>query len=77
MDPDELKLVLARAFDRAWARYYISGRVTISPEIGSPALANYLVKMARDGITDEAKLAAGGTLQLLSLTPDEFDDLSA
>ena len=38
MDADELKLVLARAFDRAWARYYRPGRVRMSPDIARPAL---------------------------------------
>jgi hypothetical protein len=77
LDPDELKLVLARAFDRAWARYYRPGRVRISPEVARPALANRLVQMAKDGVTDEGRLAAGGVLHLLSITPDEPGNLSA
>jgi hypothetical protein len=76
LDSDELKLVLARAFDRAWVRYYQPGRVTIPPDIARPALANQLVKMAKDGVTDESKLAAGGVLHLVSLTPEEPGDVS-
>ena len=71
MDGDDLKMVLARAFDRAWTRYYRMGRVTISPEVARPALANHLVKMTKDGVTDESKLAAGGVLHLISITPEE------
>jgi hypothetical protein len=77
VDPDELKLVLARAFDRAWSRYYRPGRVRLSPDIARPALANHLVQMAKDGVTDEGKLAAGGVLHLFSITPDEPGNLSA
>ena len=74
---DELKFLLARAFDRAWARYYLPGRLTISPDIARPALANHLVRMARDSVTDESKLAASGVLHLVSLTPEEPGDLIA
>ena len=77
LDPDELKQVLARAFDRAWARYYRAGRATIPPDIARPALANHLVKMAKDGVADENKLAAGGVMHLVALTPEEPGDFSA
>ena len=77
LDANELKLVLARAFDRAWARYYLPGRVTVSPDIGRAALAKHLVKMAKDGVVDESRLAAGGVLHLVSLTPEEPGDLIA
>ena len=77
MDADELKLLLARAFDRAWARYYRPGRDTISPDMARPALAIHLVQMAKDGITDEGDLAAGGVLHLFSITPDDAGDLIA
>ena len=77
MDADESKLLLARAFDRAWARYYRLGRATISPDIARPALANHLVKMTKDGVADESKLAAGGVLHLISLTPEEPGNSSA
>ena len=52
MDPDELKLLLARAFDRAWARYYRPGQIRISPDDARTALANHLVQMAKEGVTD-------------------------
>jgi hypothetical protein len=69
-DPEMTKL-LARAFDRAWDRYYCPGRVTIDPEIARPKLATHLVEMAKDGAMEEGALAAGGLLHLISLTPDE------
>ena len=72
MDADpEMTQLLARAFDRAWDRYYRPGRVTIAPEIARPALATHLVAMAKDGTAEEGALAAGGLLHLISLTPDE------
>lgn len=77
LDADELKLLLARAFDLAWVRYYRPGRVTIPPDIARRALANHLVKMAKDGVADESKLAAGGVLHLISLTPEEPGNVSA
>jgi hypothetical protein len=78
MQPDpEMTRLLARAFDRAWDRYYRPGRVTIAPEVARPALATHLVEMAKDGTADEGALAAGGLLHLISLTPDEPPDRSA
>jgi hypothetical protein len=72
MQPDsEMTLLLARAFDRAWARYYRPGRLTIAPEAARPALATHLVEMAKDGTLDEGALAASGLLHLISLTPEE------
>ncbi len=65
--------MLARAFDRAWERYYAAGRATIDAEIARPALANHLVEMARDGVVEEGPLAAGGLLHLISLTPEAPD----
>jgi hypothetical protein len=75
-DP-EITRLLARAFDRAWDRYYRPGRVTIAPDVARPALATHLVQMARDGVVEEGALAAGGLLHLISLTPDKPPDKSA
>jgi hypothetical protein len=78
MQPDpELTQLLARAFDRAWGRYYRPGRATIAAELARPALAKHLVEMAKDGTADEGALAAGGLLHLISLTPEAPPDLSA
>lgn len=70
-DRDELAVVLARAFDRAWRGYYApcwSG--AISADIARHSLASYLVGLARNGLKDEDALAEGGLLHLISLTPD-------
>jgi hypothetical protein len=75
-DP-ELTQLLARAFDRAWDRYYRPGRVTIAPEVARPALATHLVQMAKDGTVEEGALAAGGLLHLISLTPEHPPDVTA
>jgi hypothetical protein len=74
LDDEVLKLLLARAFDRAWARYYRPGRVTISPEIARPALAKYLVRRAKDGVTEEDRLTGGGLMYLISITPEGAPD---
>ena len=70
---DKLTLRLARALDRAWARYYSPGRVTVLPDIARPALASHLVQMANDGVAEESKLAEGGVLYLNSLAPRDRD----
>lgn len=69
-DPEMTRL-LARAFDRAWDRYYRPGRVTIAPDVARPALANHLVEMAKQGTLEEGALAAAGLLHLISLTPEQ------
>ena len=75
-DP-EITQLLARAFDRAWDRYYRPGRVTIAPEVARPALATHLVQMVKDGTVEEGALAAGGLLHLISLTPEVPPDMTA
>jgi hypothetical protein len=70
-DQEELTLMLARAFDQAWERYYLPGRVaTISEGIAGPSLARHLVAMVKEGVKEEDALAAGGLLHLISLTPE-------
>lgn len=70
-DP-EMTQLLARAFDRAWERYYRPGRITIPAADARPALASHLVEMAQAGTLEEGALAAAGLLHLISLTPDEL-----
>ena len=72
MQPDsEMTLLLARAFDRAWARYYRPGRVTIAPEVARPALGDAPCRNGKSGTVDEGALAAGGLLHLISMTPEQ------
>jgi hypothetical protein len=66
---NEFKLVLARAFDLAWEQFYGSDNSGPLPEgIARPALAQFLVDMAKSGIREEKALAASGILQLVALT---------
>jgi hypothetical protein len=66
---DELKL-LARAFDRAWNRYYRLSRIgAISESVARPALAKHLIALAREGVVSVEALAESGLLHLVSLTP--------
>jgi hypothetical protein len=68
---DEFKLLLARAFDRAWKRYYRSSRIgAISEGVARPALAKHLIASAREGLVSVDALAEGGLLHLVSLTPE-------
>jgi hypothetical protein len=68
---DELKLVLARAFDRAWKRYYRPSRTgVIAASIARPSLAKHLIALAKEGSISSDALAEGGLLHLLSLTPE-------
>ncbi len=73
---DDLTLVLARAFDRAWAQYYGQGQSILSPDFVRSALAERLVQMARDGVTDEESLTAGGLWYLDSVSLDELGNLT-
>jgi hypothetical protein len=68
---DEFKLLLARAFDRAWKRYYRPSRVgAISASVARPALAKHLIALAKEGVVSVGALAEGGLLHLVSLTPE-------
>ena len=75
---DDLTMVLARAFDRVWKRYYLPDRIgTISEEIARHSLAKHLVAMMKEGVKEEGALAAGGLLHLISLTPEMPGELVA
>jgi hypothetical protein len=68
---DELKLLLARAFDLAWRCYYRPSRFgAISENDARPALAKHLIALAKEGVVSVEALAEGGFLHLLSLTPE-------
>jgi hypothetical protein len=67
---DELKLLLARAFDRAWKRYFRPSRSgAISESVARPALAKHLIALAKEGLVSLDALAEGGYLHLVSITP--------
>jgi hypothetical protein len=63
---DDLRLVMARAFDKAWDRF-ARPRMVIDAETMRSALAQHIVAMVRDGETDEGRLSASGFLQLSAL----------
>jgi hypothetical protein len=67
---DELKL-LARAFDRAWKRYYRPSRIgAISASVARPSLAKHLIALGKEGVVSVDALAQGGLLHLVSITPE-------
>jgi hypothetical protein len=67
----ELTLLLARAFDWAWNRYYATNRRgACSAEIVRPILAEKLVALAKEGVRDEEALARRGLAHLASLAPE-------
>jgi hypothetical protein len=70
-DLAEFKLRLARAFDRAWERYYRPGRMgAIAESVARPALAKHLIALAKkeQEVSSDA-LAESGLVHLISLTP--------
>ena len=75
-DRDELTLLLARAFDRAWSRYYRSGRtVFVAKAIARSSLAAHLIKLAKVGLRDEVVLAEDGVRHLVSMTPSSWGEV--
>jgi hypothetical protein len=67
--PDQdIRLSLARAFDRAWDGYYRSGRLTVSQDVARTELARRLVQLSREGVRDEGSLAQAGLTHLRQLT---------
>ena len=68
---DEFRLLLARAFDRAWKRYYRPSRIgAISESVARPALAKHLIVIAKkEGVISVDALAERGLIHLVSLTP--------
>jgi len=67
--PDQdIRLSLARAFDRAWDGYYRSGKLTVSRDIARTELARRLVQLSKEGVRDEGKLIQAGLSHLRELT---------
>jgi hypothetical protein len=67
-EDQDIRRSLARAFDRAWDKYYRSGRVTLSQDIARTELARKLVELAKEGVRDEGQLSASGLTHLHQLT---------
>jgi hypothetical protein len=68
LSDQDIRLSLARAFDRAWDRYYRSGRLTVSKDVARTELARRLVQLSKQGIRDETSLSAAGLNHLHELT---------
>jgi hypothetical protein len=65
-------MLLARAFDLAWERYYTAGQErTVSKQVAKRQLATFVVAMLRSGVREEKALAACGVLRSVSLTPGQ------
>src|ERR1700758_3700327 len=66
---DDLAACLARAFVRAWERYYVSGTSeTVAEEVARPTLAKHLVALAKQDVLQETTLAEQGLAYLVSLS---------
>jgi hypothetical protein len=68
-DDQDIRRSLARAFDRAWDRYYRSERLTVSQDVARTELARRLVQLSKQGMSDEEGLASAGLSHLRQLTP--------
>jgi hypothetical protein len=66
-EQDDLPKILARALRRAWKLYEAVGSAALSEEVARPSLARHLVKLAKEGITEEGPLVAAGLRHLISL----------
>jgi hypothetical protein len=69
-DDQDIRQSLARAFDRAWAGYYRSGRLTVSQDVARTELARRLVQLSKEGIRDEGRLTRAGLSHLCQLSAD-------
>ena len=66
-DDQDIRKSLARAFDRAWGRYYRSGRLTVGQDLARTELARRLVQLSKEGIRDEGSLVQAGLSHLRQL----------
>jgi hypothetical protein len=64
----DIRLSLARVFDRAWGRYYRAGRLTVGEDVARTELAKRLVQLSKEGIRDEGSLVQAGLSHLRQLT---------
>jgi hypothetical protein len=55
---------LARAFDKAWDRYYRVARLTMSQDMARTELARHLVQLSKQGVRDEESLSKAGFTHL-------------
>ena len=71
LDEESSTILLARAFDLAWERYFTAGqREAVPKDVARRELAAFLVEMLRSVVVEEEPLAACGVLHLIAITPD-------
>jgi hypothetical protein len=70
-DDQDIRKSLARAFDRAWDRYYRSKRATINQDVARTELARKIVQLSKQGVRDEWRLSAAALVHLHELTPKD------
>ena len=75
-EDQDIRRSLARAFDRAWDRYYRSNRQTIGQDVARTELAKRIVQLAKEGMRDESLLAEAGLSYLRKLTRNAETDKS-
>ena len=63
----DIRMSLARAFDRAWDSYYRSGRLAVSQDLARTELARRLVQLSKEGLSDEDRLAKAALSHLCQL----------
>jgi hypothetical protein len=64
----DIRISLARAFDRAWAGYYRARHLTVSRDVARTELARRLVQLSKEGVRDETSLFLAGLKHLNQLT---------
>jgi hypothetical protein len=70
-EDQDIRMSMARAFDRAWDRYYRSNRATMNEDVARTELARKIVQLSREGVRDEWRLSAGALVHLHALTPKD------
>jgi hypothetical protein len=63
--PDlDIRLLLGKAFDRTWASYCRSGKLTASRDVARTELARRHVHLSKTGLRDEETLIQAGLQHL-------------
>jgi hypothetical protein len=70
-EDQDIRKSLARAFDRAWDRYYRSKRATMNQDVARTELARKIVQLSKQGVRDEWRLSAAALVHLHELTPKD------
>ncbi len=75
---DEMKLTMARAFDRAWDKFVrVAAPVNDNDADLRASLAQHIVAMVREGEYDGGRLSAGGLVHLRALRDRDRPPMTA